>query len=266
MKRLVILCSLFLGLLCTSCQEKGITEWTNPEEQLKTARIGVVLGWSQDFIFEKEGRPCARYQDVPEAIMALANGDIDAFYFGYDLALDAVEKYKEFKILDYGKKADDVSALCRIGDTELIAQWKEFAKKVRERPEWQKIQEAYFTTQANPEGLMLVDPPTEGKLLRIGYEDEGYPITYYLPGGNVIGYSVTILNMFAREYGYRLEYASGTWDSNIQALKNNKIDCIIDFFSPSFKDLMESTGDFILTDPYLSYYMVYLVRSKNNDK
>ena len=250
-----------LAMFFSSCKEKGILDWSDPEAALKKARVGVLVGWTQDYLYENAGLPCVRYQDLPEGIMALGNGDIDAFYTDYILALEAVEQTDRFKILDYGMLPDDVGLLCRTADTEFRAQWDEFIPKLREHPVWKEVQEGSLYTMTDPEDIPPVAAPKEGKLLRVGYEDENYPLTYYLPTGEVVGYGVTILNLFAQEYGYRLEYRSGTWDSNVLSLQHKKIDCIMDYFSSSFTEMMESTGEFKRTPSVLEYYMVYLVRN-----
>lgn len=264
MRRTAVFGTLLASLLLVSCEKERIIDWSDPEKALETAKVGVVVGWAQDFWYEDQGKPCLRFQDGPDGILALEKGDIDAFYYGYDLALQAVEMTKRLRILDYGKRLDHQGILCRSDDTELFSQLNEFIAKVKDDPVWQEVQYAYLHDQRNPADITPVEVPKEGKVLRVGYEDENYPITYYLPSGEVTGYSVTILNLFARDYGYRLEFESGTWNSNLLSLKNKKIDCILDFFSEQYMELMESTGDFRQTDSYLAYYMVYLIRNDDN--
>ena len=96
-----------------------------------------------------------------------------------------------------------------------------------------------------PPGGMLGERITERGVLRVGYDPDRLPYTFFNDREQLVGFDVELLNILAQELGAELEFYPVTWDTVKQQLNSGEVD-IVGTMPLSTHMLM----DLDLTDPY----------------
>jgi len=254
---------LFSLTLFFSCRKRPLSlEDLDPASQ-EDVVVGVNTGWFSDYVYERMGRPCYRFDSTSDAILALKNKTIDAYYLDNDLAIEVMEQVDGLAILKKGMTQDDVAVLCPAFRPDIVQQWEDFIPKLRENDLWKKMQHSYFYDFYDPEIFAQTSPLTSGPLIKVGYQADNFPYSYVKADSDrPYGYGIEIVYLFAREYGYQVEFVEGNWDTNILDVKENRVDFSVNYYSQLYKDDIESIGKVVLTSTVISYNVVYLIREQ----
>lgn len=215
-------------------------------------------------IFTKKNKwDCYRFDTTNDALLALKCKKIDAYFTDEYIADKYAKLVEGLKIVRTGMQVDDLCAFCPAKNVEIVRQWNEFIPKMKKMELWQKISRAFTVDFTEPKEFAINEPPASGPLIKVGYEPASYPLAYIdADSDRPYGYFIELVILFAREYGYQVEFISGSWDSNLFSILEGKLDFAVEYYSDIYRDDILGTGNYLMTQPIISYNVIYLVRNE----
>ncbi len=106
-----------------------------------------------------------------------------------------------------------------------------------------------------PEDWSVLQQITHRGVLRVGYVPDRLPFTFINDKGDLVGFDVEILNLFASEMGVSLEFVPVTWDTLFEQINSDEVD-IVGTVPLTTQILMNLD----LSDPYLDGALSLVVR------
>lgn len=195
-------------------------------EDLKTKRIGVLLGSTHD-TFIQQNYPNAQalqYKSPPELLLAVRTGKVDAAVYTTETLKGILQTEKEFQIFGDTLFSVPVAMGFNKESDELREKFNEFLKTIKENGVYGDMVERWIN---KGESLMPeIKNTKENGTLTVGIvSDKGLPFTI-LKNNKIIGFDIEIAERFAAYLGKEFKIADMDFGSLIAAAASKKIDMI----------------------------------------
>ena len=200
--------------------EKTLADFEN-------ATIGVMTGTVYDD-FAKERFPNAKreyYNMISDMIVAVEQEKIDGYLSESTYVTAAI--WEGAKIQSIDEAIDHTQAAYIFQKSEQSAQLREqlnsFIHAAKENGTLDELAEKWFG-KTEPAGKLDFDALTgENGTIRIAVAPDLKPISY-IKDGELTGYEMEILLLFAKEYGYKLDMSYMTFDAILPGVTTGKYD------------------------------------------
>ena len=200
--------------------EKTLADFEN-------ATLGILSGSSFDPL-AKERFPNAErlyYSLVPDMILAVEQGKIDAYISETTYLAAAI--WEGAKVKAAGEPLDRTNAgyiFQKDGANAAVrSQLNEYLTRAKENGQLDMLQKKWLGN-AEPTDFFDSDTLTgENGTLRVAVAPDLKPVCY-VKDGAFVGYEIEVLQHFAKEYGYRLEFISMTFDAILPGVVSGKYD------------------------------------------
>ena len=200
--------------------EKTLTDFEN-------ATIGVMTGTVYDD-FAKERFPNAKreyYNMISDMIVAVEQGKIDGYLSESTYVTAAI--WEGAKIQSIDEAIDHTQAAYIFQKSEQSALLREqlnsFIRAAKENGTLDELAEKWFG-KTEPTGKLDFNSLTgENGTIRIAVAPDLKPISY-IKDGELTGYEMEILLLFAKEYGYKLDLSYMTFDAILPGVTTGKYD------------------------------------------
>ena len=191
------------------------------------ATIGILSGSSFDSLAKKRFPDAERkyYSLVADMILAVEQGKIDAYmsettYLTAALwegaNLNAVEEVIDRTNAGYIFQKD--------GATKVVKeQLNDFIRKARESGMLDELLNKWLSSTEPGEVFNNSDLTGENGTLKVAIAPDLKPLGY-IKNGEVTGYEVEVLQHFAKEYGYQLEFVDMTFDAILPGVASGRYD------------------------------------------
>lgn len=240
-----------------------------PEEEkrtvqdFQTARIGVVTGTLQAVLLPKL-LPDAEYTEFntnTDAAMALATGKIDTFSVSESVYLAMRWEGQDVAYIDDPLDVGAVGMLFGRGiDPQLQKDFNSFLAACGENGTLERLKEKWFNVEEPEEMPDYADLQGTTDTLLIGLAATQKPYTY-IKNGRFAGFDVELLSLFAKEYGYGLEFEEASFGGLLNGIEQGRYDMVCS--GVSITEERQQSMDF--SDPYYEEALVLVVRGANSD-
>ena len=178
-------------------------------DDFENATLGILSGSSFDPLAKKRFPNAERqyYSHVPDMILAVEQGKIDAYLS--EVPYVTAAQWEGAEIRAVGEPIDRTNA-------GYIFQKNDNGSAVRE-------QVNAFIVKAKETGLL---DSLNDKWFGIAEPGDGFDLKplCYVKDGAVVGYEIEVLQHFAKEYGYQLEFVTMTFDAILPGVVAGKYD------------------------------------------
>ena len=236
--------------------EKTLADFEN-------ATLGILSGSSFDPLAKERFPNAGRqyYSLVPDMILAVEQGKIDAYISETTYLAAAI--WEGAKVTAAGESIDRTSAgyiFQKDGANAAVrSQLDEFLIRAKETGQLDMLQEKWLGS-AEPTDLFDSNTLTgENGTLKVAVAPDMKPVCY-VKDGAVVGYEIEVLQHFAREYGYQLEFISMTFDAILPGVVSGKYD--IGTGGMTITEERAQSVDF--TESYLTVDVVMVVSAEED--
>ena len=237
--------------------EKTLADFEN-------ATLGILSGSSFDPL-AKERFPNAQrqyYSLVPDMILAVEQGKIDAYISETTYVAAAIWEGAKIETVDDVIDRTNAGYIFR-KDSEGAAAVREqlnaFIIKSKESGFLQELQNKWLGSKEPSETFDNNSLTGENGTLKVAVSPDLKPLCY-VKEGTVVGYEIEVLQHFAKEYGYRLEFVSMTFDAILPGVVSGKYD--IGTGGMTITEERAQSVDF--TESYLTVDVVMVVKASAN--
>lgn len=237
--------------------EKTLADFEN-------ATLGILSGSSFDPL-AKERFPNAQrqyYSLVPDMILAVEQGKIDAYISETTYVAAAIWEGAKIETVDDVIDRTNAGYIFR-KDSERAAAVREqlnaFIIKSKESGFLQELQNKWLGSKEPSETFDNNSLTGENGTLKVAVSPDLKPLCY-VKEGTVVGYEIEVLQHFAKEYGYRLEFVSMTFDAILPGVVSGKYD--IGTGGMTITEERAQSVDF--TESYLTVDVVMVVKASAN--
>ena len=193
----------------------------------ENATLGILSGSSFDPL-AKERFPNARrqyYSLVPDMILAVEQGKVDGYISETTYVTAAIWEGAKIQPVEDG--IDRTSAGFIFQKSEKSAQLREqmnaFVRSATENGTLAALNEKWFGKNEPKEKLDYNSLAGENGTLKIAVAPDLKPISY-IKDGELTGYEMEIMLLFAKEYGYKLDMSYMTFDAILPGVTTGKYD------------------------------------------
>ncbi len=221
---------------------------------LRGHRIGVLMAWSPDYILEDYGGiDLVRFDGLSDALLALKYRRIEAF------AMDTIDaKYlcsvqPGYQMQETPVGMDRYVTFVNNNRTDLLVQFNEFAAGFMNSDEYRDLHERVMNVDNGEFVNNDIPAHTEGPLINVAIDAAAMPYTSYdFASDRYIGSDVEVIQMFAWQYGYRLNFIDSDYNGSVMNLTSGKADLFICALSEAYRFEVELTHKALVSDPYFS--------------
>jgi len=233
-------------------------------DSLSGQRIACCVGWEADYILSpRNDITLLRYDTNADCILGLSYGQVDAVALD-DVTLQTVlTKTSGLEILPEPIAKIGCTLYASYGAEEILAEFNEFADNFVKSDEYEAFHDNILS-----ENYVMPDIPEveDGKVLHVGYVPECYPEAYVdFNTGEPAGYGIEIIERFAYEYGYTIEWEQTSDTSALVQLARNQLDFAACYVSDVYREDTENSGRVHMTNAFV-YSNVFLVKIKDGEK
>ncbi len=250
---LVLLLSLFLTSCGTNDSEGSSAEKAATADDLKNAKISVVLGSNEASLLTKyyPDAQVMEFNSATDALEALRTKKVDYFVIQNSI-LDICERNtNDVKNAHCELFASDNGFGFKKGRTDNLIE--EINGKIKEYQENGRLDEM-ASHWADVNNYTVVDVPknTTGKTIVVGTTGELEPLNFYM-NNELVGLDIEIVGNILYDLGYQVEYRCMAFGALIPALESGKIDVLA-----SSMDITEERLKRIdCSDPYFCEYISF---------
>ena len=247
--------------------ESGTNDTLNVTEPDYTEYIGKRIGIqtgsaSEDVTFEKlPNSEYVYFENISDLILALQQNKIDAFVDDEPVAREICKENTDIaylkKILvkdDYClgfQKGTETSEIYRKQFNEMLSEMRTNGELDRLITKW--FEGSYDVKTVDGNGLT-----GKNGVLKVAARSNKPPFSYF-ENGEFTGYAVELVTMFARRYGYSLEFEDANISAMLAGLSANKYDIGVSCWSVT--EERKNSIDF--SDTFYSGGMVLVIRSED---
>ena len=241
-----------------------LSEETVREQTLadfETATIGILSGSSFDPL-AKERFPNAErryYTMVPDMILAVEQGKIDAYLSETTYLTAALWEGAKLKAVEEVIARTNAGYIFqKNGETAVVKeQLNEFIHKAKESGLLDELLNKWLGSAEPSEMFDSSTLSGENGTLKVAVSSDLKPLGY-VRNGDIVGYEVEVLQHFAKEYGYKLEFISMTFDAILPGVVAGKYD--IGAGGMTITEERAQSVDF--SDSYITVDVVMVVRAE----
>lgn len=226
-------------------------------------KIGIFTGTVHDAFLSKKYPKAQifRYESTPDMILSLKSGKIDAAMLGHITAKVIMRGNPELTILSDEKIYDlPLGVGFNKNNPALRNEFNAFIQKIRTSGVFDSIHKRWF--EDDPEIAVMPDfrKNSDGKKIIAGIATDDLPYVV-MKNGKYVGFDVEIIQRFAEQAGYQVEFSPMQFSSLIAALAAGKVDMIADGIA--ITDERKKQIDF--SDPYTFFKTVLIIPNMNTE-
>ncbi|MBR4777675.1 MAG: ABC transporter permease subunit, partial [Lachnospiraceae bacterium] len=226
-------------------------------------RIGIQTGSaSEDVTLEKlPNSEYVYFENISDLLLALQQNKIDAFVDDEPVAREIEKENPEITYLKKILVKDDYCLGFQKGtETSEIyrKQFNEMLSEMRANGEIDRLINKWFAGNDDEKTIDRSGLTGENGALKLAARSNKPPFSYF-ENGEFTGYAVELVTMFARRYGYSLEFEDANLSAMLAGLSANKYDIGVSCWSVT--EERKSSIDF--SDPFYNGGMVLIIRSED---
>ncbi len=245
MKNFKLLLCLLLVLLLPACADSTSTDATGYDyvenadrvsvysslDELAGMRFGVATGtsldqYTMDYIEDPE---ILYYNTVPDVVLALQSGQIDAFLQDEPLMRVAAQSNDDICYWEEPLFEDGYAfATIQGNDSAYVAEIEAFILQCWADGTMDALAEKWFSVDTDESEKVSGDPadlPATNGTIRFGCIPQLEPFAY-VKGADIVGYDIDVIYAFCEAYGYGLELVETDGSSMIVALQSGSFDIL----------------------------------------
>ena len=227
---------------------------------LESATLGILSGSSFDPL-AKERFPNAErryYSLVADMILAVEQGKIDGYIAETNYVTAAIWEGAKIEAVEEPIDRTNAGYIFQKGSeqTAVREQLNAFIREAKASGFLQELQDKWLGSK-EPSKLFDNNSLTgENGTIRVAVSQDLKPLCY-IKDGEVVGYEIEVLQHFAKEFGYRLEFISMTFDAILPGVVSGKYD--IGAGGMTITEERAQSVDF--TESYLTVDVVMVVKA-----
>lgn len=253
--QLVTFCLVAMAFIAgCSKNEKVINNF----DDAKNAKIGVMTGSTGEAVAAAKF-PKAQvksFDDIMDAVAAMKSGQLDAIMTLIPAALQVTKKNPEFRLLPEPLDSEDTSIAIRKGDDELLTAVNGIISALKADGTLADMKKRWLKPDLSPYQELNIEPPKQGKVLKIGVSATREPFSFVDKNGRVTGHDGELARIIGARLGRPIVFSDMKFMALIPALQAKKVDLIIS--GMHITDERKKAVDF--TQPYFADAQVMLVK------
>ena len=230
-RKLAICIVLLVAVILTGCSEAFATGKPATLDDLNdpSVTIGGIIG-SVHEPFIAQVFPRARekqFNTFSEMIIALENGEIDAFVHAKDNIVSAMEENPgRLRMIDepVGEAMAGMAISPRTKYPELKSQLNAFLMEMKESGELDKMHQRWMVDMHTEMPDIPVPEDPVGNLI-VGTSGELVPNSYY-QDGKLVGHDIELTLRFANKYNYTVEFRPESIDEMLNDAESGQVDML----------------------------------------
>ena len=196
-------------------------------EEYKTAKIGVLSGSVYDDFVEERFPNASRlyYSMFSDMIVAVEQGKIDGYLSENTYVTAAIWEGAKIQAVDEAIACTHAGYIFQKGDQSALLreQMNSFIRAAKENGTLDALNEKWFGKTEPTEKLDYNSLTGENGTLRIAVAPDMKPISY-IKDGELTGYEIEVIYLFAKEFGYKLDMSYMTFDAILPGVTTGKYD------------------------------------------
>ena len=213
-----------VAVICDQAVEQG-NEKTLAD--FENATLGILSGSSYDPL-AKERFPYAErqyYSLMTDIILAVEQGKIDAFISEMPYVTAATWEGAQIKAVEEAIDHTNAGYIFQKNSEQAVVQEQlnAFIRESKETGVLQELQNKWLSKEEPTETFDNNSLTGENGTIKVAVSPDLKPLCY-VKDGEVVGYEVEVLQQFAKEYGYQLEFVFMTFDAILPGVVAGKYD------------------------------------------
>lgn len=255
---------MIIALSLVGCRPGEVQKTLNPQD-LRGKRIGVILGYSSDYVLtnEYEGVEIRRFDNFSDMILALHFRQVDAAAMEMDEAYVFCRLQPEYMIYGTFVENEPYSYILNPKNQELNDQFNSWLAGFRETDTYADIIRRVKESAERAFPARYIENEGSGdNILRVQVYDGWEPVSYVNTGNNRWeGADVEVMIHFANSLGAGVEFfPTGSWTQALLDLSSGKVDIFACPESIKIKTDIEMGETIKLSDPVWDKEIVFLVK------
>lgn len=255
---------LTLYLVLTGCSEVKREPLT--EENLAGKRIGVIIGYSTDYILTDSdwNLDIYRYDTYADMQLALSFNRIDAVAMEMDEAYVFCRIEPDFEIALVAERQLEYAYMFSSDKPELLEEFNKFIREFKKTEEYaDMLRRVEACAKAPFVAKKVENKPTTGKVLKVAAFDGWEPVSYInTQTGEWEGCDIELITHFANHIGAKLELRDMSWDQMRIEIGMGTIDLILCPDSLLLAKDLEMNGNITMSDPVFLKDIVLIVNKE----
>lgn len=244
---LVLLC-----LLLTGCGGNDVRKPINADD-LSGLRVGVIVGYSPDYILTKDskGMETYRYDTYADMYLALSFNRIDAMATEREDAYFICREEPDFTIGPAVTEPSEYAYMFNIDRNELREEFNRFIREFRKTGEYVDMLRRVEATHNAPfQAKKVANIVTTDKVIKVAAFDGWEPVSYTNAStGEWEGCDIELITHFANSLGAKLVIEDKSWNQMLLEVANGMVDLILSPDSLLMAKDLEMSGNIIMSEP-----------------
>jgi len=192
-------------------------------------KVGILSGTVHDSFLQKKFPKARifRFETIPDMVMSLKSGKIDALMLGDLTARLFLRQNPEIGMLDDQVLDLPLGVGFNKKNKALLDEFNDFLKEIKADGTYDTIYQRWFVEDAALAVMPAFTPDPSAKKLRVGVNLEDLPYVS-LVDGEYIGFDIEMIETFASRRNYNPEFVAIPFSSLIASLSAGKVDLITD--------------------------------------
>jgi len=238
-------------LLLTGCGSENVKKPVTADN-LSGLRVGVMIGYSPDYILSKDSRGMEiyRYDTYSDMYLALRFNRLDAIATEREDAYFTCREEPKFEIGPAVTEPSEYAYMFNADRNELREEFNHFIKEFRKTEEYADILRRVEAVGEGPYKPKKVENiVTTDRVIKVAAFDGWEPTSYINTAtGEWEGCDVEIITYFANSIGAKLVIEDKSWNQMLIEVANGMVDLILSPDSLLFAKDLEMSGNIIMSE------------------
>jgi polar amino acid transport system substrate-binding protein len=228
---------------CAASEDKTVYQSV---EDIRTARIGLVLGTTHDAYVAANFKDAQiiRMESEPDMFIAIQKDKCDVLFADFTSFIYAQNEYPNLIEVESDFPPDFYGMGFNKNNTALRDSFNDFLRGIKETGVYDQIYDRWIINGMESE-MPKIDIPLDGAALRVAIPGTQYPFSFYKEQ-ELVGFDIEIISRFAAATGRPIEFQSISFGSLIASVQAGKADVI----SAAMSITEERSRNIAFSDPY----------------
>ena len=228
---------------CAASEDKTVYQSV---EDIRTARIGLVLGTTHDAYVAANFKDAQiiRMESEPDMFIAIQKDKCDVLFADFTSFIYAQNEYPNLIKVESDFPPDFYGMGFNKNNTALRDSFNDFLRGIKETGVYDQIYDRWIINGMESE-MPKIDIPVDGAALRVAIPGTQYPFSFYKEQ-ELVGFDIEIISRFAAATGRPIEFQSISFGSLIASVQAGKADVI----SAAMSITEERSRNIAFSDPY----------------
>lgn len=228
---------------CAASEDKTVYQSV---EDIRTARIGLVLGTTHDAYVAANFKDAQiiRMESEPDMFIAIQKDKCDVLFADFTSFIYAQNEYPNLIEVESDFPSDFYGMGFNKNNTALRDSFNDFLRGIKETGVYDQIYDRWIINGMESE-MPKIDIPLDGAALRVAIPGTQYPFSFYKEQ-ELVGFDIEIISRFAAATGRPIEFQSISFGSLIASVQAGKADVI----SAAMSITEERSRNIAFSDPY----------------